>query len=398
MPKPSIYQQLDAIQVAGPLLPLSPRHFNPSLIRFKGRLWMSVRYHLGREHASRCATGIVALDPKTMQPVGKTQHLNFPSTVGDEHYEDARLFMFDGHVHVSVTVMSGYVPGKNYSCVIKYARLKLRGTTWSIDEVFWPKYGNNNGNAKEKNWAFFEHAGALYCVYSDNPERKVLKIDGDRVTAVYDSPAASWPWGVMRGGTSPIPYGNGKMLAVFHSSLPTEEAPHFVRYYGGAYVFEDKPPFKILLISSKPIMAGSEADGHGIDPRYSEGWKPYVVFPCGCVPDEDGWLVSLGVNDWQCAVGRITAADLSLIEPDRSNAPIRYFRTANGSVGVQLVTADGNLSWINWERCGTDPRGCMVPPGYFATSDGRIAEAMESAPRSTEITADEYFAAMRKTA
>ena len=398
MPKPSVYSQINAVQVTGPKLMPSPRHFNCGAFRFKGRLWLVYRSHLPLQHASRCATAIVALDGETFQPITQSQHLNFPATRGDEHFEDARLFMFRGQPHISYTCMSGYVPGRNYTCSMRYARLKLRGTTWTIDETFWPKYGNNDGTSKEKNWVFFEHKDELYCIYLDDPTRKVLKIDGDRVKAVYDSPTATWPWGVMRGGTSPIPYGKGKMLAIFHSSLPTEEPPHFVRYYGGAYVFEDKPPFKILSISSRPIMAGSEADGHGIDPRYSEGWKPYVVFPCGCVPDEDGWLVSLGVNDWQCAVGRITKADLGLIEPDRSDAPIRYFRTANGSVGVQLVTADGNLSWVNWERCGTDPRGCMVPPGYFATSDGRVAEAMESAPRSVEISANEYEAAMKKIA
>lgn len=397
MPKPSIYQQLHAVQVTpGPFMPASPRHWNCGLLKYKGRLWMALRYHLGKEHGSRCATGMVPIDKTTFKPTALYQHLNLPSQNGDSHFEDARLFMFNGKPHISYTEMTGYRPGVNYSCVMKYARLRLLGNRWEIEQVFWPKFGSNHGSAKEKNWAFFEHDGALHCIYQDQPTRKVIRLDGERVVAEYDSDAATWPWGHIRGGAPPIPYGDGQMLTIFHSSLPTEEPPHFVRYYGAAYVFEAKPPFRITAISSRPIMAGSEADGHGMDPRYSAGWKPFVVFPCGCVPEGDDWLVSLGVNDWQCAVGRVTPAHLNLIAPDGSDAPMRYFTTPNGSLPVQSVTADGRSNWIPWEIFNADRRGAMAPAGYYATSNGREAEAIADAPRVTEISAEEYYAAKPK--
>lgn len=390
--KPSVYLQLDATQVTGPYLKPSPRHWNPGLLRYKGRLWSSVRYHLGVEHGSRCATSMVALDCVSLQPTAPSQHLNLPATIGDEHFEDARLFLFRGEPHISFTQMTGYRPGVNYQCHIRYARLKLHGNRWLIEEVFHPQYGLNSGSAKEKNWVFFEHDGALHVIYQDTPVRKILRLEGSKVVDEYDSDAAEWPWGLIRGGTPPIPFGDGKMMAVFHSSVATEDAPHYVRYYGAAYVFEDRPPFKLLQVSARPIMVGSEVDGHGMDPRYPEGWKPYVVFPCGLVQDGPNWLVSLGVNDWQCAIGRITPAQLNLISPDRSDAPVRYFTTANGSRPAKLIGNDGIPQWLQWEIPVANLRG-MAPTGYFATRDGREAEALADLPLTAEIDEAQYLAA-----
>lgn len=397
MPKPSIYKQLAAVQVApGPFTPPSPRHWNPGLLRYKGRLWLAFRYHLGREHASRCATGLVPIDKKTFQPTGLFQHLNLPGVVGDEHFEDARLFMFRGQPHISYVQMTGYRPGVDFKCHIKYARLKLLGNRWIIEEVFWPKFGQNHGGAKEKNWSFFECGDELHAIYEDRGSHKVIKLDGDKITAEYESPAPWWPWGIIRGGAPPVPMGDGKLLVFFHSSLATEEAPHYIRYYGAAYVMDDKPPFTIRAISSKPMMAGSEADGHGYDPRYAEGWKPYVVFPAGCVPDGDEWLVSFGVNDWQCGVGRVTREQMQFILPDGSDMPTRYFMTVNGSLPVQITGSDGIPRWIPWEIFAADRRGAMAPSGYYATKDGREAEVIADAPRVEEITAERYHAARPK--
>jgi hypothetical protein len=410
MAKPSIYRQLEAVQVQpGPFMLPSPRHWNCGLLRHKGRLWLSYRYHLGREHASRCATGMVPLDRKTFQPTALTQHLNLPAKDGDEHFEDARLFVFNGKPHISYTVLLNYRPGVNYCCVMEWARLRLLGNRWEIEEVVRPKYGQNHGTAKEKNWIFFDHDGALHCIYADDPTHRVLRFDGATVVQEYDSPAPTWPWGVIRGGTPPVPMRAGTalpggvvtgeathLLAIFHSSVRTEQEPHYVRYYAGAYVMENRPPFRIVAIGDRPIAAGSEADGHGMDPRYSQGWKPFVVFPCGAVPDGDDMLVSFGVNDWQCAVGRIPLAKLSFILPDGSDAPMRYFATQNGSLPVQFVTPDGNLRWLKWEKACGDRRGMMAPPGYYATCDGREVEILEGDPRVEETTEAQYLAGTHK--
>lgn len=390
MPKASIYKQIEAVRVQpGPFMKPSPRLWNPGFLHYKGRLWMAYRFHLGVEHGSRSAQAFVPLDRATFQPSAPSQHLNLPAIFGDEHFEDARLFIFKGQPHISYTHMTGYTPGTDYDCTIRYARLKLNGNRWLIEEEFWPKYGNNHGSGKEKNWAFFEYDGALHVVYCDQPTRKIIRLDGDRVVEEYESEAALWPWGLIRGGTPPIPYGTGKMIALFHSLTLGEPAPNYARYYAAAYVCEAKPPFKLLAVSHKPIMSGSEAEGHGIDPRYPKGWKPFVAFPCGMVPDGKNWLVSLGVNDWQCAIGRITPDQLNLISPDRSDAPVRYFRTVNGSNPAKMITTSGLPTWLQWEIPSPNLRG-ITPTGYFATQDGREAEVLADAPLCEEIGAEQY--------
>lgn len=397
MPKPSVYKQIDAVQVTGRDMKPSPRCWNPGMIRYKGRLWMCYRYHLGREHASRCATALVPLDKKTFQPTAPSQHLNLPAVVGDEHFEDARLFFFKGEPHISYNVMSGYQPGKDYSCSIRYARLKLSGNRWLVEQTFWPTYGQNNGYAKEKNWCFFDYNGELYCVYKDTGKHTVIKLEGEKVIDAYETPAPMWPWGTVRGGSPPVPFGEGKFLCIFHSSVPTEEAPHYVRYFGAAYVMEAKPPFKITLISPKPILSGSEADGHGPDPRYSAGWKPFVPFPCGCVPDGDDYLLSFGVNDWQCAVGRLRAGDLKFTSADGSESETRYFRTINGSRAVNYVGPDGHMTYIHWENPPRDLRFVVAAPaGFLQTTDPRLGEDLSEISGVEEITREKYLLGMKK--
>jgi hypothetical protein len=105
--KPSLFRQVEAVKIEGREMLPSPRHWNCGLIRYKDRLWLSYRFHL-KEHAGRCATAIVQLDDKTLQPVGRSDHLLLSGPVGTEHHEDARLFLFKGEVYLSYTEMRGH--------------------------------------------------------------------------------------------------------------------------------------------------------------------------------------------------------------------------------------------------------------------------------------------------
>ncbi len=345
--KPSLFKQISAVAVDGTPLMESPRHWNSGLIRYRDRLWMSYRYHQ-REHEGRCATAMVELDPVTFQAKGKSQMLKFRGTTGTEHHEDARLFMFDGAVHISYTEMRGYRPGVDYTCVMKYARLKLGGSRWEVVKEWHPKYGLNDGRSKEKNWVFFEHERQLFAIYSGFPKHVVIQLDGDKIVREYATDGPTWHFGAVRGGSTPVRQADGTLLTIFHSSVRTEAPPHFVRYYAAAYTLEGKPPFAPIRISTRPLMIGSEADGHKVDPRYVEGWKPFVVFPCGLVPDGADWLVSLGLNDWQCVIARLKADALFLGAANGSDVPPRFFTTSNGSMPVKVVDDHGHVKFLHW--------------------------------------------------
>lgn len=350
---------------------------------------MAYRYHR-REAHQRCGVAICPLGTD-FKPEENSQFLRFIGPTGDEHHEDCRLFMFGGEPHISYTEMRGYRPGVDYTCVMKYARLSLdkRGR-WHVEQEFQPVYGLNNGFAKEKNWVFFEHAGKLMCIYSTQPTHVVLEVNGSEVrreTHVTCGPV--WHWGTIRGGTPPVLIGD-KWLSVFHSRVDTEIAPHYVRYYAGAYTFENKPPFTVTQVSEMPLMSGSEEDGHQVDPRYVEGWKPYVVFPCGLVPDADRWLISLGINDWQCAVARVSMEQFRLGSADGTSFRPRYFKVRNGTVPVKFLDQSGQIRFLNW-RVFRPGRNGMAGSGYLRVENAR--EAMETAehPGAEEITENEYL-------
>lgn len=392
--KPSLYKQAEAYPVPAPPLRASPRHWNPGLLKYRDKLWLAYRFHR-REAKQRCGIAICALDPdRKFEPSESSQFLRFTGITGTEHHEDCRLFMFRGEPHISYTEMRGYRPGIDYTCVVKYARLSLDGKgRWHVEEEFHPQYGLNSGFAKEKNWVFFEHDGKLMCIYSSQPEHVVFQIEGEKVVGEkHVSPAPIWHWGAMRGGTPPIPLDKDRMMLVFHSSLATETAPHYVRYYAGAYAFEAKPPFRILEVSETPIMAGSEEDGHQVDPRYVDGWKPYVVFPCGLVPDNGKFLVSLGVNDWQCAVARFSLEQMRLGAADGTTFKPRYFKVRNGTIPVKYIDQSGRIQFLQWKVFRPGRNG-MAGEGYLCLTSARDAsEAMEH-HGAQEITESEYLQA-----
>jgi predicted GH43/DUF377 family glycosyl hydrolase len=390
--KPSLFSQVKAVAISPRGLKPSPRHWNAGLLRYAGRLWLTYRFHR-MDAGGRCGTAICELD-ENFEVIGKSQHLKFHGATDTEHFEDARLFMFRGKPHISYTMMQGYRPGVDYTCVMKYAELKLQGNRWSVVDEWQPRHGQNSGIGKEKNWMFFEHEKSLYCVYAGTPEHVVLKISGEKILGEHRTPGPMWQWGTVRGGTPPVLVGDHYM-AVFHSSLPTETPPHFVRYYAGAYTFEAKPPFRPLKISEFPIMAGSEEDGHRVDPRYVEGWKPYVVFPCGLVEDGNGWLVSLGINDWQSAVARISLDEMRLGAADGSGFKPQHFRVPNGSIAVKFADQNGKPQFIPWQIFKPGRNG-MVGAGYLKLATPREAMEVSEHPGAERIEAVDYEAASRQ--
>ena len=396
MAKPSVFSQINATAIASSALKDSPRHWNNGLLRLDGRLWMSYRFHL-MTASGRCKTAICEIDEKTLQPRGPSQMLDLPETNGDEHMEDSRLFIFKGQPHVSYTEMTGYRPGVDFRCVMKYARLSLRTSReksiWKVHETYLPRYGRNDWKSKEKNWIFFEDRDRLHAIYQTDPDHRVLEIDGDRVVREHVTGRPVWEWGTIRGGTPPVRLRDGTMLANFHSSLQTEVPPSYVRYFAGAYRLSGKPPFDVIGISPRPILSASEEDGHKVDPRYVDGWKPYVVFPCGLVDAGENYLVSLGINDWQAAIARLPADSIDLVAADGSEIRPRYFRRSNGSIPFSMFNSNRAPKTIMWSVPSPGP-GSSAGLGYVKIISQREAQEISEQGGVTEIAEAEYERAM----
>jgi hypothetical protein len=244
--------------------------------------------------------------------------LHLPKAWGKHSHEDLRYFKHNGETWGSLTLSTA----KNRrmpKCATGYGRMKLN----EIPKLLIPKYGQNDFSGMEKNWVFFSHGGKVHAIYSCHFDHIVLELDGEKVTQEYHTPGPTWEYGEIRGGTPPVPYQDGTWLRFFHSRIWDRKRPRKPRnkterifqpqdripwrYYVGALVMESEPPFRVLDVSSSPILTGTEQWVPGCP-----HWKPNVVIPYGCVPQADGWTVSLGVNDALACLATIKPEQLKL--------------------------------------------------------------------------------------
>lgn len=258
-----------------------PFAYNPSIIEWKGRVVRAYRYN---PDVALWPTRI-AIDDK---PVVLPERLNNCSV------EDGRLFIFNGKLHLSYNYTPYPVKGPPV-CAIAYGELVNEGGVWRLTNHIQPQYGKNNLNGLEKNWVFFDYQGQIHAIYQCSPEQIVLQLNGDKVVKEHRSHSPKFSMGAIRGGTQPILY-NGKWIRFFHTLVKNPQQEVFWHYHMGALLMDSTPPFAISAVSKFPIMSGDE--------RYFHDWKFYkarCVLPYGAVPHEDGWRVSVGINDSSCA-------------------------------------------------------------------------------------------------
>lgn len=151
---------------------------------------------------------------------------------------------------------------------------------------------------------------SLYFIYAMQPDHVVCKLDKDGISVceVFRTPGPTWPHGEMKGGTSPLPY-NGQWLRFFHSLQRHCEKRETWTYSIGACLMESKPPFRVTAVSKRPILRGNEK----FTPECPHQ-KHSVAICYGAVWDagELGWVLSVGLNDCECATLTVTEKDLHL--------------------------------------------------------------------------------------
>lgn len=245
---------------------------------------------------------------KDFNPVGEAVKLalDHPGAAGGR--EDPRFFVHNDALHVSFVGVETGDHGVRTN--VLYARL---GDDLEVEAVFDPHYRDRN--YWEKNWSFFSSGGELYAVYGVTPHR-VLKIAGDHAESVaVTRPYAKWAGGEIRGGASPVLHA-GMWWHFTHSSesVGAPGGANDRRYSVGVYAFEAKPPFRIVGMAEEPILLADEASRPG-------GFSKSVIFPCGAVRKDAGWLVTSGVHDRWTEAHWFGDADLAgkmtwLLPPD----------------------------------------------------------------------------------
>jgi len=185
-----------------------------------------------------------------------------------------------------------------------YGRLKRVEGGWIIEKHFQPQMPDNDFTGMQKNLCCWEWEGQIYGAWD---YKTVVLLDrGDKCRMEYLENPPTWPYGEIRGGTSPLPF-YGKWLRFFHSRVWDRANKKPWRYHIGALVMEPHPPFNVLHVSRKPILSGDESG----DPMIWH-YKPDVCIPYGAIEQNDGWLLSLGINDAHCAVLKLKEGDLNL--------------------------------------------------------------------------------------
>lgn len=181
--------------------------------------------------------------------------------------EDARLHMFGGELYL--TFNDEIIPHRHVSNKrLRYSKRRMfiakfdpeRGCLSDITRI---PSGGLSLSRVEKNWTPFEYPhrnGFLYYIYSTNPlciieiDKKIgvasnlYNVNQPKIKQIWNEQL----WGEIRGGT-PARKVDDFYLTFFHSwkKDPIDKAFYYVM---GAYIFESKPPFKILAITPSPIF------------------------------------------------------------------------------------------------------------------------------------------------
>ncbi len=207
---------------------------------------------------------------------------------GQFRVEDPRLFTCGGRLHLAY--------GDGFEVYHATFDDELKVDRWKNITNFSIQIPGNDG--REKNWCPFDYEGTPYFIYSDSPR----VIWGPfRRQAVFSEQHVTWDYGVIRGGTPAIRYGDS-YITFFHSAKNDKNNWEKGRlYYMGAYVFEAKPPFRVTHITKMPIMRGDEYYKNPICPGVLA-----VVFPAGLAETHDSFFVSLGINDGCTGVIRVS--------------------------------------------------------------------------------------------
>lgn len=276
---------------------LKPNGYNPTIIDSGGSMLMAYRYH-EQELTTKLAVARVNDDGDVLNA------WELP-IYGAESAEDPKWFM-QGKMLCLSWVQSKFP--RDISAIVKYGNF----SETFIGHIVQARVGRNDWTAIEKNWVFWGDEDSTFCLYQCSPSHKVFCLEGTEIMATFETESPTWPYGAIRGGTSPIAY-EGKLLRFFHSQLRLEPSEPRHRYFVGAYLMEPQPPFKVLAQSRHPIVYASELHDLGGQPSGPcFHFKPNVVFPGGAVVRDGYWLLALGINDCQCTIAKITPQQLHL--------------------------------------------------------------------------------------
>jgi len=175
------------------------------------------------------------------------------------------------------------------------------------------KFSNNEhfrvspqNDPRHKNWCPFISNGKMYITDTVKPH-KVYEVEFGKAVAnpIISNWTSKWykPLLEKRGSTNAVNLGNGMCLGTFH----TIDGKY---YDNGLYLFEDKPPFKVLQCSSQPFLKAE-------DSTPCTRWQYTIcAFPMSMIKKGENIIISYGENDNACKIFKIALSDmLDILQP-----------------------------------------------------------------------------------
>lgn len=282
-------------------VPGYPHAFNPSIIRWKGKLLLSFRYLPDLKNKFLSCIGLMFVD-ENFKAISEPFILPLKLFSGSSpsRAEDGRL------LYVGDKLMLVYSDCKDVKVSkggfrVYITELVHNGKQFDIvREICLDDYPHSDPNRREKNWVPFDYNGDLMLSYSITPHT-VFYNDGKSGRCDYISSSdksVDWSWGELRGGTPGLLIDDNRYLSFFHSwiDMPSIHSQGKIssHYFMGAYTYAADPPFDVLECSKEPIVGKNFYHGAS----YTPYWKPVVaIFPCGFVMNKKHIWVVYGRQD-----------------------------------------------------------------------------------------------------
>jgi predicted GH43/DUF377 family glycosyl hydrolase len=290
-------------------IPGYPHAFNPSIVRWQGRLIMSFRVIDDPKAAFNSWIGLIFLD-ENFCPIGESQRLNMRdsgSTIPCRA-EDGRLLTVGDNLWIVYSDNAEPLVSRG-GFRVYIAQVILTDKVFSLQNIeCLSRFEGESRNVREKNWVPFEYQRTLLLAYSLTPHQIFFPImnEGECRTVAKSLATIDWNWGMPRGGTPAILDECGEYVAFFHSSkeMATIHSKGQIasHYLIGAYTFSCHPPFHITRVSPEPIIGKGFYQGADYRPY----WKPIqAVFPCGMIIDEKFIWISFGRQDHEIHIAKI---------------------------------------------------------------------------------------------
>ncbi|CRX39549.1 hypothetical protein [Estrella lausannensis] len=290
-------------------VPGYPHAFNPSIIRWKGKILLSFRYLPDLKNKFLSCIGLMFVD-ENFESAGDPYILPLKLSSGSfpSRAEDGRL------LYVGEKLMLVYSDCKDVKVSrggfrVYITELLHNGSQFEIGpEICLNEYPQNDPSRREKNWVPFDYNGELMLSYSITPHTVFHNnCRAGRCDFISTSnKAVDWSWGELRGGTPGLLLDDNRYLSFFHSwiDMPSvhSQAKVSSHYFMGAYTYAADPPFDLLECSPEPIVGTGFYHGES----YTPYWKPVVaIFPCGFLMDSNFVWVVYGRQDHEMWVVKL---------------------------------------------------------------------------------------------